>query len=59
MRQSQPTTSTLFRTSLRDWKERWKARQLSETTDGLATTREKKLIARKRRKRSNQSVQQS
>jgi len=64
MSQSQPQTTPVFRTSLRDWQARFKARQAARSSaesadevgqaDRPATpsgpTRVKKLVAYKRRK---------
>lgn len=56
MLQSQPQSTQLFRTSLRDWQANWKARQASRTEDSTAApgetvpTRVKRLVAHKRRK---------
>ncbi|MFO0844652.1 MAG: hypothetical protein U0797_20025 [Gemmataceae bacterium] len=53
MMQPQPQTTSLFRTSLRDWQARFKARQAAQDVPDAAPeqpTREKRLVARKRRK---------
>jgi hypothetical protein len=50
MMQSQPQTTSLFRTSLRDWQARFKARQEGQAAPEQPPAREKKLVARKRRK---------
>lgn len=56
MSQTQPTATSLFRTSLRDWQADWKARQASQAPEPeaapepTAPTRVKRLVAYKARR---------
>jgi hypothetical protein len=70
MSQSQPQTTSLFRTSLRDWQASWKARQAAQSTDAEqqpapapaapgSKTRVKRLVAHKLRKQRRKEAARS
>jgi hypothetical protein len=72
MSQTQPQTTSLFRTSLRDWQANWKARQAAQSPDTAeqrpapaapaapgSKTRVKRLVAHKLRKQRRQAAARS
>jgi len=71
MSQTQPQTTSLFRTSLRDWQANWKARQAAQSTEPVeqrpapapaapgSKPRVKRLVAHKLRKQRRQAAARS